>query len=368
MITRVLIIGGYGNFGSFITRLLLRDDNIQVIIAGRSADKAKAFVQTLTSANTPETAVLDIDKDFVKSLSTIKPDMVIHTSGPFQEQGYHVAQACIDYGCHYADLADGREFVTGITALNQAATERGVLVCAGASSVPCLTSAIIDEYIGEFKTLEKVEYAIATAQLTNRGLATIRAVLSYAGKPFTTLIDGDMRPVYGWLGLTWRRFWQLNLRPLGNCDVPDLELFPERYPDLKTIRFRAGLELKITHLALVALSSLVRIRLLSSIQPLSWLLLKTSYLFDPIGNDHSGFYMELTGKDSNGRDKTITFDLVARNGDGLCIPTIPAILLAQKVANGEIDTVGAKPCLDLIKLSEYLGVLREFDIEWKTVQ
>lgn len=340
MTTRVLIIGGYGNFGSFISRLLSRDDNIQLIIAGRNEANAKKFAQTLTSVNTPETAVLDIGKDFVRSLSAIKPDVVIHTSGPFQDQGYHVAQACIDYGCHYVDLADGREFVTGITVLNEAAMERGVLVCVGASSVPCLTSAIIDEYIGEFESLGKAEYAIATAQLTNRGLATIRAVLSYAGKPFTTLIDGEMRPVYGWLGLTWRRFWRLNLRPLGNCDIPDLALFPERYPDLKTIRFRAGLVLKITHLTLVALSSLVRIKLLSSIQPLSKLLLKISYLFDPIGKDDSGFYLELSGKDSNGRDKTISFDLVARNGDGLCIPTIPAILLARKIANGEIDAVG----------------------------
>ncbi len=48
MTTRVLIIGGYGNFGSFITKSLARDQNIQLIIAGRSIEKANALAAELT--------------------------------------------------------------------------------------------------------------------------------------------------------------------------------------------------------------------------------------------------------------------------------------------------------------------------------
>lgn len=366
MITRVLIIGGYGNFGSFIARMLARENNIQLIIAGRNETKAKEFISSLEAKNIAETAIVDINNNLSESLAIIKPNVVLHTSGPYQEQSYHVAEACIQQGCHYVDLADAREFVANITELDLQAKEQNVLICSGASSVPCLTASIIDRYINEFHKLEKVEYAIATAQLTNRGLATIRAVLSYAGKPFTTLIDGELKNVYGWLGLTWRRFWKLNLRPLGNCDIPDLKLFPERYPDLKTIRFRAGLELKILHIILVSLAGLVRIKLLPSIQPLSKLLLNISFIFDSIGKDDSGFYMTLSGKDKNGNDQYIQFDLVARNGDGLCIPSVPAIIMAKKMANGDVTRTGATPCLDLITMDEYLEVLREFDIKWKT--
>lgn len=366
MITRVLIIGGYGNFGSFIARMLAREENIQLILAGRSKAKAEKAAKALQAKHTPEATQIDIEYGLTESLATITPDIVIHTSGPYQDQSYHVAQACIRQGCHYVDLADARAFVAGITELDTQAKEKGVLMCSGASSVPCLTASIIDRYQGEFHTLEKVEYAIATAQLTNRGLATIRAVLSYAGKPFTTLIEGKMQPVYGWLGLTWRHFWKLNLRSLGNCDIPDLELFPKRYPTLKTIRFRAGLELKLLHLILTGLSWLVRIRLVPSIQPLSKLLLRISFLFDSIGKDDSGFYMLLSGKDEQGKDKHIQFDLVARHGDGLCIPSVPAIIMARKLSAGEVDKTGAIPCLDLITMDEYLEVLSEFDIEWQT--
>ncbi len=365
MTKRILIIGGYGNFGAFIARMLARETNIQLIIAGRRVNKARQLAGQLEAANALEVACIDIHKDLPLALARIAPDIVIHTSGPFQTQSYGVARACIKQGCHYMDLADARAFVAGIGELSNVAKEKGVLICTGVSSVPCLTSAIIDQYIDQFETLETVEYAIATAQLTNRGLATTLAVLSYAGKPFTTLMEGKMQNVYGWLGLRCRKFWRLNTRPLGNCDIPDLDLFPNRYPSLKTIRFQAGLELKPIHMILVMLSWLVKQGFIKSLQPLAPFLLKVSYFFDLFGKDDSGFYMKLSGKGKNGEEKMIKFDLIARHGDGLYIPSMPAILLAKKLANEEVSETGAKPCVDLISLDEYLDALSEFDVNWQ---
>jgi saccharopine dehydrogenase-like NADP-dependent oxidoreductase len=365
MIKRILIIGGYGNFGSFIAKHLAREENIQLIIAGRSLDKAKAYALALEAKHQPEAVSVDINKNLKTSLGILRPDIVIHTSGPYQSQGYHVARACIAQGCHYIDLSDARDFVASITQLDSEAKEKGVLVCSGASSVPCLTSALVDHYKPQFKTLGKIEYGIATAQLTNRGLATTSAVLSYAGKPFKTLIDGQMQDVYGWHDFKLRKFWGLNSRPMGNCDIPDLEIFPQRYPELKTIRFEAGLELKILHFGLWFFSWLVRIGLLSSLQGFAPALLKTSRIFDPFGTDDSGFYMTLVGIDEDGKPKEITFDLVARHGDGLYIPSMPAILMAKKLAKGDIKKAGAYPCVGFVTLEEYLEALREFEIQWR---
>ena len=365
---RILIIGGYGNFGRFIARFLAREDNIQLIIGGRNKDKAKALAVELPATNTPKTARIDIKQGLPQSLSAIKPDIVIHTSGPYQGQSYHVAQACIDQGCHYIDLADARNFVAGIETLDSAAKEKSVVICSGASSVPCLTSAIIDEYIDEFGTLEKLDYAIATAQNTERGLATMRAVLSYAGKPFKTLIDGEMRDVYGWLGLRGRKYWQLNTRLLGNCDIPDLEIFPKRYPSLKTIRFQAGLEVKLVHLSLWALSALARVKLFPPLEPLAPWFLKVSDWFDPFGTKNSGFFMQLSGTDHKGQPKDVLFDLVAREGDGLYIPAMPAILMAKKLANGDITKTGASPCVGFITLDEYMTGLSALAIEWRVLK
>ncbi len=361
MIARVLVIGGYGNFGSFIARRLAQEAYIKVIIAGRSGEKAKVLAETINA----EWATLDIEKNLDESLKAIKPNIVIHTSGPFQERGYEVAQACIRNKCHYIDLADGREFVANITKLDNAAKEAGVLVISGASSVPCLTAAIIDRYKGEFQQLNSVDYGITTAQRTNAGLATTAAILGYAGKPFTTTVDGKIQTVYGWQNLKAYKYPELGWRLLGSCDIPDLGLFPSRYPDLKTIRFRAGLEVPLLHMGLWVMSWFVRLKLVKNLRSLAPALYKVAPLFDIFGTDRSAFHMEMKGQGTNDKKKVLTFYVLTDSGHGPNIPCIPSILLAQRMARGEIVKTGAIPCLDIIDLDSYLNALKAYDIAWQ---
>jgi len=43
MVARVLIIGGYGNFGSYIAHSLKGDTDIQLLIAGRAGAHLRRF-------------------------------------------------------------------------------------------------------------------------------------------------------------------------------------------------------------------------------------------------------------------------------------------------------------------------------------
>lgn len=357
---RVLVVGGYGNFGRYISRSLAGVEGIALIIAGRSIEKAQALAKEIGA----EAVCLDVHRDFSGQLQNIRPDIVIHTSGPFQGQGYDVAEACIAHGAHYIDLADGREFVCGIDRLEEKAKRAKVLVVSGASSVPCLTAALIDHYRHEFASLESVDYGITTAQKTTRGLATTAAILSYTGKPFTTLIEGREADVYGWQGLRARQYSALGRRLLSYCNIPDLQLFPERYPELKTLRFYAGLELPFIHVTLWALSWLVRCRLIRSLEPAAPWMLKLSFLFDRLGSADSGFHLELGGVGKKGESKILTFELVARSGDGPFIPCMPAILLTKKLVSGELELTGATACIGLISKTEYLDALAALDIRW----
>src|SRR5262245_47893147 len=121
MIKRVLIIGGYGNFGSFIARRLARETDLQLIIAGRNLAQAEQLAQQLSAANPALASALDINGNLRAALQALAPHVVIHTSGPFQSQSYDVALACIRQQCHYIDLADARAFVAGINALDEQA-------------------------------------------------------------------------------------------------------------------------------------------------------------------------------------------------------------------------------------------------------
>lgn len=147
MVARVLIIGGYGNFGGYVARSLASDPQVRVLIGGRSEPKALAFAARLAGAHASEGHTIDIDGGLPDALRRIAPAIVIHTTGPFQRQDHRVARACIAQGCHYLDLTDAREFVAAIGGLDATARESGVLVVSGASSVPCLTAAVIDHIV-----------------------------------------------------------------------------------------------------------------------------------------------------------------------------------------------------------------------------
>ncbi|MBE7636594.1 potassium transporter [Sneathiella sp. P13V-1] len=357
---RVLIIGGYGNFGKYIASTLSKDPNLHIIVAGRSLQKAQKLALEIDA----DALKLDISDDIKNSIEACNPNIVIHTSGPFQAQGYEVALACIHIGAHYIDLADGREFVVGIERLNEQAEAAEVLAVSGASSVPCLTSALVDHYELEFETLESLDYGITTAQKTTRGLATTAAILGYTGKPFKTLLQGKNETIYGWQGLKARNYKDLGTRLLGNCDIPDLSIFPKRYPSLQTIRFYAGLELKFLHMALWMLSGLVRLGLIPRLEKLAPFMLRASFLFDVFGSEDSGFHMQISGKDKAGNTKQILFELTARKGDGPYIPCMPAILLCKKIASGELTKTGATPGVGLITKDDYLSALSDLAINW----
>ncbi len=362
MTLRVLILGGYGNFGGYVARALADDPGVVMIIAGRDGDKARAFADGLAAANPVGFAAVDIEGDLAAAFASIRPGLVIHTVGPFQRQGYRVAEAAIAAGAHYCDLADARGFVCGIGALDERAKVAGVAVIAGASSVPCLTAAYLDDALGSFAAIERLDYGITAAQQTNRGLGTASAILSYVGRPFAMLREEAMRQVFGWQGMHSEVYPELGRRWFGYCDIPDLDLFPVRYPGLSHMRFCAGHEVAVLHFGTWLLSWLVRLRLVPPLERWADFLLRASFLFDRWGRGRSGFHMRIEGTDKDGQRLVRREWMIARSGHGPNIPCVPAILLARRIARGEGPSPGARPCLDLIALDDYLAALSDLDI------
>ena len=158
----IMILGGYGNFGRLLCRALAVA-SIPVIVAGRDPNKVNAVVETLRQ-QCPKAravpAVLDANVNLEQALEQLKPFVVVNTCGPFQSQGYRIARCCIANRVHYIDLADAREFVRDIGALHPLACDAKVAVISGASTVPCLSSAVIEHYQSEFSAIHSVRYGI----------------------------------------------------------------------------------------------------------------------------------------------------------------------------------------------------------------
>jgi Saccharopine dehydrogenase NADP binding domain len=369
MTFRVVVLGGYGHFGARIARTLAGDSDMEVTVAGRDAPRAAdaAAAISRSDGHRVEAAALDVTaRDLAQRLRVLEPNLVIHTCGPFQERDHGVARAALTVGAHYVDLADARRFVCGIRAIDDAARSRDRLVVSGASSVPGLSGAVVDAFAHEFDALASIDSGIAPGNRTPKGRATVASVTSYVGKQFGVWRGGAWRPAYGWQRLRRHRYPPaVGPRWLADCDVPDLELFPERYPGVHTVEFGAGLELAFLHFGLWLLSWPSRWRWTRGLNAHADRLRRGSDWFSSYGSDTGAMHVAMDGYRRAHR-LSVTWTLVAKQGDGPQVPCTAAVVLARKLAAGTLVARGAMPCLGLFSLDECLKALADFNVRTTT--
>src|SRR5258708_6125287 len=153
---RVVVIGGYGNFGARVCRALAPSPAMEVVAAGRHPEKGQGGLADL---NLQHARLDHSEHDFPRALARLAPGLLIHCAGPSPSLGY-------------------------------------------------------------------------------------------AGRRFKWRSGGAWRDAWGWQELKRMRFYGLGARWAAACDVPDLELFPKRYPGVLTMEFRASLESTAQQLAL----------------------------------------------------------------------------------------------------------------------
>lgn len=311
---KVLILGGYGNFGKLISTALsqkeqLKNQNIQVVIAGRNSQKAQLLAQELQC----DYLTIDVNKDpLTQILKAHQIDLIISTIGPFQGQSYHIAESAIAAKTHYIDLADSREFVTGIS--------------------------------------------------------TLSAVLSYAGETFNTWKNRHWQSTYGLHNIEHRHFYHLpKKRWVSSCNVPDLEIFPENYPSLKNISFKAGVGISLIQFSASFIAFLRRFKLLSNPVKYAPFFYKIAQQFERFGDGLSGMQIRMLGKSARGDSSTnnleINWEIIGYDNEGPNIPCYAAIILTRKLANNQLQERGAFPSTNLITLQEYLAELTTLNIK-----
>ena len=378
---KILVIGGYGNFGKRLVKSLLEYSSHEIIIAGRSIERAEETASSLREefGKTVSIARLDVlSTELNIAIITQDPDIVINASGPYhfqlkeiQEQddrsNYRLARACLLAQCHYIDLADNRDFVSHFAdSLNTQAKQLGLMLVTGASTVPSLTDAVIQHFLPQFSDLTSINYGISPGNRTERGKATIASILSYTGKTFKTLKNGRFESVYGWQDLSRYDFGgPIGTRWMSNCDIPDLDLLPAKYPSLKSVKFQAGLEVSILHLGLWFLSFFTRVGMVKNWSRYASLLTYMSEWFSSLGSDSGGMFIELVGQEHNGSPKTIKWQLVAEDGVGPNVPIISALILIRKIAENKLEA-GAQACMGLFDLDEFFEIADRWSIYQKT--
>lgn len=350
---KILVLGGYGNFGARICRALASDVGIELLIGGRDLERATAFAQSL--GNLARGVCIDVQShDLAQGLDRLGVELVIHTAGPFQNQDYRVPRAVAAAGAHYIDLADGRRFVCDFpVALDAVFRNAGRTGVTGASTVPALSSAVVDHLTAEWKSIRRIDVCIAPAQSAPRGEATLAGVLAYCGAPIRVWQDSQWIERPGWASPVNVQFARMQSRRGALCDIPDLELFPVRYAGVQSVMFRAALEVGMAQHAFTFMAFMRRAGLLPAPHKLAPLLHSAGRLFDALGTALGGMVVYVEGTDAKDSAVGRAWHITADNNHGPEIPGMAAILLARRLARGDEPPAGAYVCAGLLTLTEF---------------
>ncbi|MBY3068169.1 DUF4166 domain-containing protein [Rhizobium laguerreae] len=378
----LLIIGGYGTFGGRLAQLLGDEPRLRLLVAGRSLEKADDFVADLRSPKDGAEGLgsnnlgalvqavrFDRDGDLTEQLTRMRPHLVIDASGPFQTFGkdrYKVAEACIDLGIDYADIADSTGFVAGIGGLDAAAKAKGTFALSGLSSLPALSFAALEAMAPHFSRVDSVAAGIAPSAHVRIGLNVVRAIASYAGKKIVVRRDG--RPAAGRGLIDAMRVTvaapgaaPLRSRKFLLVDAPDLALLPARFAGLKSSFTGVGTEPQPMQHLLSLAARLVHLRLLPSLLPFSRLLQRASHAF-AVGEHRGGMFVRMGGVDYAGKRLTSGWHLIAEGDDGPFIPVIGVDALVRRLLTGIRPESGSRPAAGELQLVDFEAAFRRFSI------
>lgn len=351
-----MLIGGYGVFGGHLSQMLLAKGHV-VYVAGRSQQKADAFCAAHGGI------ALQIDRSDLVQIGALLDrdaiDILIDASGPFQayEQGYALARVALASEVHYIDLCDDATFSNGINTLDALALQIGHVCLSGASTVPAISSAIVETLVDGLEEVTLIETAIVPGNRAPRGRSVMQAILAQVGQPVTVWRGGAWREVRGWSGSI-----EIDLpgglrRCASYIGAPDLALFPTHFK-ARSVRFRAGLELGLMHRTLALLGWAVSRGLLPRLDHFAGAFLFVANIMRGFGTDRGGMRVCVAGRDADTRPITRHWLLSIAGGQGPKIPAVPAALLVDQIAAGEIAP-GARAVIAQTPLATYEAALHD---------
>ena len=363
----VLIIGGYGQFGGRLSQRLKDTPDLKVLVGGRTLSKAKALCEKYDGNLEP--ALFDSKGDLDEQLKALRPWLVVDAAGPFQAKfraGYALANSCIRHGIHYIDLSDSGPFTQSITELDAAAKRANIAVVSGASSVPALSSAVVDAAQAQFSYIDSIEGGISPGGKIDIGLSVTQAVLSYLGRPLKIFRGGAWQAETGYSRVHKHTIALDGEKPLrrwfGLCEAPDEILFPGHYKGVQTVRFYGSQELWIIHKSIVILAWLQKRGLVKNLEKRAKFFAWWGTQLGRFASERGGMFMLIKGKDKAGDDISMQWNLIASEGDGPFIPILAAEILIRRWLE-TTPHAGAHSAVSAIRLDEFEQVFKSLAIK-----
>jgi hypothetical protein len=237
----VLIIGGYGTFGSHVSKALA-ERGISVVVAGRDCQKAKEFARALGSDH--REVCLDLRQRQAIAYALREQPVVVNCAGPFRHFDSTLLEACLEAGCHYADIADDRHYCALVRQHDERFNGSKLAAVYGCSSLPGISGALgleLQERMRQRRdgTPSACRVTLFIGNDNPKGLAAVASLVEGLGKAIAAP-QGTLRCFHG------REVVPLpppfDRRVVFNFDSPEYDLFPLLF-GTQNVRVNVGFEL-----------------------------------------------------------------------------------------------------------------------------
>lgn len=176
---KVLIIGGYGHVGQYISQTLSQDPEIQLIISGRRIQLAQILVNKL--GNQHQALYIDLSQiqDYRKLVSEL--DMVIMC---IDAPHIQLAKACAQQGVDYLDITASYTYLQQIEQLSSLAKQNGARIILSVGLAPGLTNLMAKHACEIHPETQNVEIYLLLGLGDQHGQAAFRWLLDNLSQDF----------------------------------------------------------------------------------------------------------------------------------------------------------------------------------------
>ena len=363
---RVVLIGATGFFGARLAGHLAKLEGIELVLTSRAQDKAETLARGLSSLNSNAViAALAFDRgqDGTEKILEIKPWLVIDTTGPFQGANYDLARACVQFGAHWIDIADARDYILGFAeALDDLAKARAVCAYAGASSTPALSYAAVEDLSKTWRRVDTIDIAIFPGGGVKVGPAVIKALLSYIGRPIPVWREGAKQTVIGWSWPQRTRIAGLGRRCLSSAESADDAVLSERFGVTSRVAFYASLESRLEQFGLAVLAWLRSRGVIRNLASFAPMLVSARTITGLAANDRGGMTVDVAGVDGTGLQTFSRWSLLSEKCDGAHVPVLPALALTRALLTTGL-TPGAGPACGVLPLVAFESEMRPLALQ-----
>lgn len=183
---RVLIVGGYGTFGSLLARELVTLP-LDIVIGGR--DEAKA--QTAASALGCAWARVDLGEPNTLAVAARDAFAVVCAAGPFDRIDHSAIGVAAVAGAHWLDIADEPGWILAPPPSTRTAVLRGL------SSTPVVSSALARWCAARVNEPARAQIVLSIGNRNVKGTASIASVLRGGfGEPIAVEVPDGRRLAY----------------------------------------------------------------------------------------------------------------------------------------------------------------------------